>query len=268
MQQLTSLRLFPLLLRQRQCCLLQNVSAQAQHSFSSTVPVTDSTRQQDASNTGGSSWMPSWLKSRLPESLGGSTGGSAGSPAEEIDLDKYASTLRQARKVGSIANMIPGVSRANTADSLRLYEDIINAMQPQEKQQLASFGADARHRVAEQVKCNVSAVDDCIAKFLYMKSMTGKVKQLKAEGKPMPKDFRELEQQFGSWQSFKTTTPEASVRPGAATAGSAGGAVPSDAKSPQGYPCPWAGQRIGRSTKCPATNKSYKACCGKRYGLS
>lgn len=29
------------------------------------------------------------------------------------------------------------------------------------------------------------------------KSMTGKVNQLKAEGKPMPKDFQELEQEFG-----------------------------------------------------------------------
>ena len=40
-------------------------------------------------------------------------------------------------------------------------------------------------------------VDDCIAKFLYMKSMTGKVKQLKEEGKPMPKDFQQLEKEFG-----------------------------------------------------------------------
>lgn len=102
-------------------------------------------------------------------------------------------------------------------------------MQPQEKHQLATFGADARRRVALEVKCNVSAVclksacqalaavvafsqcylldyplvqvDDCIAKFLYMKSMTGKVKQLKAEGKSMPKDFQQLEQEFGEGTS-------------------------------------------------------------------
>lgn len=40
-------------------------------------------------------------------------------------------------------------------------------------------------------------VDDCIAKFLYMKGMTAKVKHLKDEGKPMPKDYQQLEQQFG-----------------------------------------------------------------------
>ena len=40
-------------------------------------------------------------------------------------------------------------------------------------------------------------MDDCIAKYLYMKSMTGKVKQLKDEGKPMPKDYQQLEREFG-----------------------------------------------------------------------
>lgn len=30
-----------------------------------------------------------------------------------------------------------------------------------------------------------------------MKSMTGKVKQLKDEGKPMPKDYQQLEREFG-----------------------------------------------------------------------
>ena len=103
-------------------------------------------------------------------------------------------------------------------------------MQPHEKQQLEAFTPSARRRVAEHVKCNVSAVgscvctrwmlsiiihdqrflalkmhskalqvDDCIAKFLYMRSMTGKVKQMKQEGKPMPKDFQQLEREFGRW---------------------------------------------------------------------
>ena len=40
-------------------------------------------------------------------------------------------------------------------------------------------------------------VDDCIGKFLYMRSATAKVKQLKDEGKPMPKDYQQLEQQLG-----------------------------------------------------------------------
>jgi hypothetical protein len=30
-----------------------------------------------------------------------------------------------------------------------------------------------------------------------MKSMVGKVKQLKDEGKPMPKDYQQLEKDFG-----------------------------------------------------------------------
>ncbi|DBA93936.1 TPA: hypothetical protein ACH3X3_013974 [Trebouxia sp. C0006] len=168
--------------------------------------------------------------------------------------------------MGSVADMIPGVGRASATESLHLYESIIKAMQPQEKQDLATFDAKARHRVATQVNCNFSQVDDCIAKFLYMKSMVGKVKQLKDEGKPMPKDYQQLEKDFGSWQSFKSPLSENVSETKAALPGSK--TVPSDAKSPQGYPCPWAGQSVGRSTKCPATRKSFKACCGKRYSMN
>ncbi len=40
-------------------------------------------------------------------------------------LLEYASTLRQARRMGSVANMIPGVGRASATESLHLYESII-----------------------------------------------------------------------------------------------------------------------------------------------
>jgi signal recognition particle GTPase len=41
-----------------------------------------------------------------------------------------------------------------------------------EKNDLSLFDAAARERVAAQVGCRVDAVDDCIAKFLWMKNMT------------------------------------------------------------------------------------------------
>lgn len=255
MRQLTSLRLFPFLSQQQQ--LTRHAGRLHCQIEVPRMFATEASQQQE-----GTSWMPSWLKARLPETLGG-----AKEPAsEELDLDKYAGTLRQARRMGSVANLIPGVARASATESLHLYESIISAMQPQEKQQLQSFNASARHRVAQHVKCNVSQVDDCIAKYLYMKSMTGKVKQLKDEGKPMPKDYQQLEREFGNWQSFRTATPDNLVDTKSAPAGSE--KVPSDAKSPKGYPCPWAGQSVGRSTKCPATKKSFKACCGKTYRIS
>lgn len=40
-------------------------------------------------------------------------------------LLEYASTLRQARRMGSVANMIPGVGRASATESLHLYKSII-----------------------------------------------------------------------------------------------------------------------------------------------
>lgn len=42
-----------------------------------------------------------------------------------LALLEYASTLRQARRMGSVANMIPGVGRASATESLHLYESII-----------------------------------------------------------------------------------------------------------------------------------------------
>lgn len=72
----------------------------------------------------------------------------------------------------------------------------------------------------------------------------------------------------GSWQSFRTTTPEVAAGKSMVTAPPGSVTVPSDAKAPQGLPCPWAGQHVGRSTKCPATRKSFKACCGKKYAVS
>ncbi len=77
---------------------------------------------------------------------------------------------------------------------------------------------------------------------------------------------REFVYDTGSWQSFKSPLSENVSETKAALPGSK--TVPSDAKSPQGYPCPWAGQSVGRSTKCPATRKSFKACCGKRYSMN
>ena len=42
-----------------------------------------------------------------------------------LSLPEYASTLSQARKMGSIASMIPGVGQADATALLRLYENII-----------------------------------------------------------------------------------------------------------------------------------------------
>ena len=42
-------------------------------------------------------------------------------------------------------------------------------------------------------------VDDCIAKYEWMKQMTGRMAALKRQGKPMPKSVEELENTVGQW---------------------------------------------------------------------
>lgn len=101
-------------------------------------------------------------------------------------------------------------------------------MSPEERQDLSLFGAAERHRTAQQVGCTVGQVrkisaslplcitssavntgtlshefgnevqvNDCIAKYEWMKHMTAKMAQLKKEGKPLPTSIEEVEQKLG-----------------------------------------------------------------------
>lgn len=111
-------------------------------------------------------------------------------------------------------------------------------------------------------------VDDTIARYLWMRTMTARMAQLKREGKEMPKTVDEVETMVGSWQQYKSELPEAAAGgaagSGDAAAAAAGVTVPLAAKGPKGEPCPLAGSTAGRNTKCPLTRKAFKACCGKR----
>ena len=59
---------------------------------------------------------------------------------------------------------------ATSTVPFRLYETIVEAMRATEKADLASFGVKERARVADEVGCTTSEVDDCIARFLWAKN--------------------------------------------------------------------------------------------------
>lgn len=146
--------------------------------------------------------------------------------------------------------------------NLRLFESIIDAMTPEEKQNLDRFDSTARHRVAGTVGCTLAQVDDCIARYLWVKSMGVKLAQLKREGKPLPTSIEEIEKTVGNWRTYKN----ASGRGGEMGRSVAGNnhLVPADATFPKdGRPCGLAGHEVGRNTRCPLTKKAYKNCCGK-----
>jgi hypothetical protein len=222
--------------------------------------------------------MPNWLKTRLPGALGGSKDDIAA--LENMTLDSFASSIRQARRLGSLTGFVhgtSGISDASAQGTMRMFESVIEAMTPEEKADLSAFDAVARKRVAASAGCSTAQVDDCMARYLWMKSMTSKLAKLRREGKEMPKSIEEMERAVGNWRQYKSEMPFAAGAASAAmvngdamgvraeASGAAGGAmVPMDAVGPKGQPCPLAGSLVGRNTKCTLTRKAYKACCGKR----
>lgn len=169
----------------------------------------------------------------------------------------FASSLTQARRLGSITGFVHGTSGVNdpaAQGTLRLFETIISAMQPEEKADLSLFNSAARQRVATEAGCTVSQVDDCIARYLWTKNMASRMAQLRREGREMPKSIDELEKMVGSWRGYKSG--------GAGAGGGVNGGVA--AVGPDGETCPLAGMEVGKNTKCPKTRKAYKACCGRK----
>lgn len=49
----------------------------------------------------------------------------------------------------------------------------------------------------------VLQVDDCIAKYNWMKSMTAALALRRQQGKPAPKSVEEMESILGNWRSYK-----------------------------------------------------------------
>lgn len=188
---------------------------------------------------------------------------------ENLTLDDYAESLKQARRLGGLTGFASGSSAAGDAaaqGSMRLFENIIGAMLPEEKTDLSKFGEEQRRRVASSVSCSLQQVDDCVARYLWMRSMMQKMAEMKKEGREMPKSIDELEIILGSWRQYKTdhgTSASNSNSSGTASIGSSN-KVPIDAVGPRGMPCPFAGMAVGKSAKCPATKKSFKNCCGKK----
>ncbi|KAH7617739.1 hypothetical protein Ndes2526B_g07604 [Nannochloris sp. 'desiccata'] len=223
--------------------------------------------------------ISSWVKSKIPFALGGNR--EEVTQLENLSIDDFREGLKQARRMGALTGFASGTSSASdpaAQGTLRLFENIITAMTPEEKTEAATqFSSSSRERIAAEVGCSVMQVDDCVARYRWMRSMTVRMAQLKKDGKEMPKSIDELEAMLGTWKQHKQlrTTTSAPVSPGlkaSSTIGSSSGGieVPIDAVSrlikgeASNQLCGLAGQNVGKNTKCPLTKKSYKACCGRR----
>lgn len=204
--------------------------------------------EDTGSKGSGGGGITGWLTSKLPAMLGGDK-------IEDLDIETFGTSLKRARQLGGLTGFVhgtPAINDGQAQGTLRLFEQIIDSMRPEEKKDLKLFDAAARQRVAAEVGTTPRQVDDCIARYLWTRQMTLKLAQLKKEGKPMPTSMDEVDRMLGSWRQYKSETE-----------GGSEGGVPWDHIGFKGQRCGLAGQPVARNTKCPLTRKAFKACCGK-----
>ena len=205
-----------------------------------------------------SSYLPQWMKSRLPSALGGDR--ETLKELENLTMDEYRRQITAARKLGSISGSAFGAkaSDAGTQGFLRNSERVVGALTDAEKAS-ESVSSSRAVALARELDLSVEQVDAVMGRFKYTKHMMSVLAQRKRQGMEMPTTIEEVEQLTGNWRSFIAGNASGG-------AGSSGGgiAVPAAAEHAKGGPCGLAGMTVGRSTKCPRTRKSYKACCGRR----
>eukprot|EP00884_Botryococcus_braunii_P003977 jgi/Botrbrau1/13580/Bobra.0307s0003.1 len=229
------------LLSSRSQQIVLDCSSYPQHQ----VRLFESARNLKASddlNGLGSSWIPNWL-TRIP-GLGRGL-----DEYKQLTLDEYAQSLKRVRQLGSVTGFVTGTSQISSPvvqGTLRTFEQIIGSMRPEEKKDPDQFTHEARARVAAEVGCTLSQVDDCINKFNWLNKLNNGMAQLKREGKPLPSTPEEITRVLGMKPSSD-----------------APGRLPSSTANPSGRACPLAGQYVSQKTKCPLTRKAFKSCCGK-----
>ncbi|PSC76217.1 SEC-C motif [Micractinium conductrix] len=204
-------------------------------------------RNKESGDSGGGGGITGWLTDKLVK-------GASGKELEDLDLETFHTSLKRARQLGGLTGFVHGtgaIADGGAQGTLRLFEQIIDGMRPEEKRDLQLFDAAARQRVADEVGATVQQVDDCMARFLWTQQMTRKVAALRKEGKEMPRSVDELERMLGTWRQYKTEHESGSA------------AVPPGHVGFKGQPCPLAGAPVAKNTRCPATKKAFKACCGK-----
>ena len=142
-----------------------------------------------------------------------------------LTLESYADQLKRARQVAGLASMLPkgmlgaagAATDASVGATLKKQEDVIrcaggswpvcsyasdsqprccarSAMTADERAiPPAQLPAAARQRIAAAAGVTVGEVGDALAKFAWTAAAMKHMAQLKAEGKPMPTSFDNLE---------------------------------------------------------------------------
>ncbi|KAE9593641.1 hypothetical protein Lal_00036388 [Lupinus albus] len=154
--------------------------------------------------------------------------------SHQFTLLRFADEMKNARRIGAFKEYVVGRSSEVTFNTafekseaivrfLALFDPTGENLQTAQKQE-----------AAKHCNCAIADVENALAKFTWAKEAQMKIQKLKDEGKPMPKNFGDLQKMVGS-------TPFDLARSNLAQSG-----------------------QISRNAPCPCgSKKRYKRCCGK-----
>ncbi|KAK7337861.1 hypothetical protein VNO77_18449 [Canavalia gladiata] len=154
--------------------------------------------------------------------------------SDSFTLLRFADEMKNARRIGAFKQYMVGrSSEATFATAFEKYEAIIRylgALDPTGE----NLQSAQKQETAKHCNCTVADVENALAKFTWAKEAQKRIEKLKAEGKPMPTSFAEVQKLVGS-------TPLDFARSNLAETG-----------------------QFSRNALCPCgSKKKYKRCCGK-----
>ncbi|XP_073098706.1 uncharacterized protein [Elaeis guineensis] len=154
------------------------------------------------------------------------------SSSSSFSLIEFADQMDKARMLGSFRKFEVGRSSATMSEAFKKHIAILRylgSIDPTGENLKASHKRDA----TKHCNCAIADVEDVLAKYTWAKEAQKKIDKLKEEGKPLPKNFNEVQKLMGS-------TPVDAGRSNLAKSGA-----------------------ISRNALCPCgSKKRYKRCCG------
>lgn len=158
---------------------------------------------------------------------------SAPSSSSSFSLIDFADQMDKAKKFGMLKRFEVGrCSEATISESFKKQSAILRYLGSIDP---TGEGLKPNHKQDATVHCNctISEVENALSKYSWAKEAQKKMDKLKAEGKPIPKTFAEVQKLMGS-------TPLDVARSNLANSG-----------------------KLGRNAPCPCgSGKKYKRCCG------
>ncbi|XP_051144865.1 uncharacterized protein LOC127260892 [Andrographis paniculata] len=173
----------------------------------------------------------SWMD-KIKGIISGEKSAKPAEPADSFTLLWFADQMGKARKLGALKKFVGG-GGGNEAAFIEKQEAVLRFLggcDPSGQ----NIQASQKKEAAKNCNCTVADVEVALAKFTWAKQAQKKIEQLKAEGKPMPKNIEEVQKLVGS-------SPLEAVRSNLSQSG-----------------------QISRNSPCPCgSRKLYKRCCGK-----